>query len=144
MVELGVANVIAHQDQHAEDVLGERQPGVASYPTQAEAGTEALAEGLDDGGQQDDEAVKNEEVQDPRIAVAEHSGVGADIFDDALDPLRDVVQAVFIRPQPQDAIQLPRPVDEVESRGCQQKEDGHRFYERHCANRTLRSCASWP
>src|SRR5438046_1093249 len=85
-----------HTHQHPEQILEERDPGVAADHRQAEAWDDAFAECLNDRGQEDDEAPEDEEMEDARIEIAEHPRMQADVAEDASDPLRYPVEPVFV------------------------------------------------
>ena len=82
-----------HQDQHADKVLEERQPAVPADRSQVVTRENPLDQGVEDGGQQDHEAVEDEDVEQPRVEVAEHPGMQADVLHDARDPLQRPVEA---------------------------------------------------
>ena len=120
---LGMATMMCRcfdpdQDEHAEEVLQERDPGVAADHRQAERRNDPLPKGLDDRRKEDDEAVEDEEVKNPRIDVAEHSGMGPYVAEDTSDALREAIDAIFVGTQAQHAIELARPNGEVRD-GCQ-------------------------
>ena len=121
----------ANEYQDAEQVLEESDPGGAADQRQAEAGKDALAERLDDRREEDDEAVKNEEVKRARIDVAEHAGVEADVAQHPTNAFRDVVDAVLGGTQAQDPIELARPDGEVGDGGEQDGQHGDRLDQRH-------------
>src|SRR5438132_1916479 len=122
-----------HADQHqdAEQILEEGDPGGTADQSQAEGGEDALAEGLDDRREEDDEAVKDEEMKRARIEVAEHAGVEADVAEHTANAFGDVVEAILSGTQAQDPIELARPDGEVGDGGEQDGEHGDRLDQRH-------------
>src|SRR5438094_425241 len=94
----------ADQDQDAKQVLKEGDPGVPADQRQAEAGMDALAERLDDRGQQDDKSPEDEEVENARVEVAKHPSMEADVAENAADPLGHAIEPVLVRAEPQHAV----------------------------------------
>lgn len=56
-----------HQDQQLEDVLQQSDPGVAPNDGEIESRHQPLAELLDHGGQQDQEAAEDHQVEHPGV-----------------------------------------------------------------------------
>src|SRR5438067_7066294 len=119
------------KDQDAEQILKKRDPGVSSNRGQAEARNYAFTKRLHDRRQQHDEAVEDEEMQEARIEVAEHAGMRTDVRKHAPDPLRDIVEPIFVRAQPQNPVEPPGAQNKVDDGGQQHHEDRDRLDQRH-------------
>src|SRR5918996_123393 len=117
-----------HQDR--EHVLEQPEPAGPPDHRDGEPRVEDLAEGLDDRGQQDQEAPEDEGMHQPRAEALEQLPLAQDDHGLVLDALREIVQAADGPAQPH---QLPQRecADQEQATGGRQKEEEHD--RAHCA-----------